>query len=79
MSNKPIPAGAMNLSREQEKALRDFAAKYGRNWKSKLNYKWMSGHDYREEGGCYLRQVRNQFGPSWLVRYKLPEAQEVTR
>jgi hypothetical protein len=61
------------LSPEQEKALVNFAAKYGRRWKSQLNYKWMSGHDCSEEGGNYLRQIRNEFGPAWLTKYRLPE------
>jgi hypothetical protein len=25
-----------------------------------------------EPNGNYLRQVRNEFGPSWLMKYRLP-------
>lgn len=63
---------------QQIEALRQFAAANGRTWKSSLRHCW--------EAGCYsnysgtersdlLQQVRNQFGPSWLVRFRLPDPQ----
>jgi len=57
----------------QVQALQEFASKYGRCWKSTLVRKWYNGSDDREPNGAFLRQVRNQFGPSWLKKFKLPE------
>ena len=54
-------------SQEQVDALREYAAENGRAWKSKLNHEWMTG----QQSGI-LQQIRNQFGPSWLIRFKLP-------
>ena len=56
-----------NPTPEQLAALQAFADKYGRNWKTKLNIAWGNGKDDREPGGALLRQVRNQFGNSWLA------------
>lgn len=53
---------------EQLAALSAYAAEHGRTWKSQLNDDWMNG---RASGP--LQQVRNQFGPSWLVRFRLPK------
>lgn len=63
---------------EQMEALRTFAAANGRTWKSKLNDAWMSGRysDYPATDRCdLLQQVRNNLGPSWLVRFRLPDPQ----
>ncbi len=62
---------------EQIQALVTFANANGRTWKSNLRHCW--------EAGCYdlhsgtermdlLQQIRNSFGPSWLVRFRLPSA-----
>jgi len=58
---------------EQLAALQAFAKKYGRYWKDALRTAWMNGRDDQEPDGNYLRQVRNQFGPSWLIKFKLPK------
>ena len=62
----------LRLSMEQFAALRAFADANGIRWKSKLNDAWMTGR-YRDYPGtdcyCYLQQVRNVFGPSWLVKF----------
>ena len=61
----------MKASDEQKDILRRFAAEQGRTWKSKLNHMWMSG-DYGDtsvDDGA-LQRIRNQFGPSWLVRLR---------
>jgi hypothetical protein len=34
---------------------------------------WFDGRDANEPDGGYLRQIRNQFGPSWLLKYRLPK------
>ena len=38
----------------------------GRYWKRALLKLWQEGGD---ENQPYLRQLRNQFGPTWLMRY----------
>ncbi len=58
------------VTNEQLKALRDFAAIYGRCWKQELREAWMSG-DGRDTGE--LRQLRNTLGPSWLISFRFPE------
>lgn len=53
---------------EQWKALKAFAAKHGRCWKSELRNEWMNacqGIDDFDQAGL-LQQIRNQFGPRWL-------------
>jgi hypothetical protein len=63
---------------EQIEALRLFASANGRNWKSELSNLWMNGaYNYAVLGGAdpgCLQQVRNEFGPSWLVRFSLRKA-----
>ena len=56
---------------EQIEALRAFAARYGPQWKSKLNLLWANGGDEREPDAPLLRQVRNQLGPSWLKKWRM--------
>lgn len=62
----------LTLSMEQLAALRAFADANGMRWKSKLNHAWMTGR-YRDYSGThaysYLQQVRNVFGPSWLIKF----------
>ena len=63
---------------EQLEALSLFAKANGRNWKSELNTLWMNGaYNYAVLGGAdsaCLQRVRNEFGPSWLVRFSLRKA-----
>jgi hypothetical protein len=59
---------------EQLAALRAYATANGRTWKSKLLHSWETG-DTHGQWTAPLRQVRNNFGPSWLVRFKFPAAQ----
>lgn len=61
------------LSAEQLNALRCFAAQYGRRWKSELRDCWMTGNYPSDCDSAALQNVRNAFGPSWLVRFRLPE------
>lgn len=58
------------LTREQVNALRDFERRNGRYWKSKLHDIWMTGDYGYEDDSASLQQIRNQFGPSWLVKFK---------
>lgn len=59
------------LSKEQHQALVCFAKREGRYWKSKLKWLWSVGLDDRQPDGAILRQIRNDFGAIWLVRFKL--------
>jgi hypothetical protein len=61
---------------EQLQALKDFARLHGRTWKSQLRESWMSGIYPFGVDTASLQQVRNGFGPSWLVRFSLKEASE---
>lgn len=62
-------------STEQIAALKGFAAINGRTWKSKLRQAWYDGnygdHGIEQYGdmAALLQQVRNTFGPSWLIRF----------
>lgn len=59
-------------TQEQLQALVRFAAANGRRWKVILMGKWETGKDEREVDGGLLRQVRNNLGPTWLTRFRLP-------
>jgi hypothetical protein len=71
----------LTLSPAQHEALVAFSMANGRDWKFKLNTAWMNGRyrdyplghrltaDERENIYCCLQQVRNTFGPSWLVKF----------
>ena len=60
---------------EQIEALKKFARINGRTWKSCLRHAWETGR-YADHGAAgysnLLQQVRNNLGPSWLVRFQLP-------
>ena len=60
-------------TQEQLDAIGRFAATHGRRWKSLLGDMWATGKDEVQPDAPLLRQVRNQFGPEWLVSYKLPK------
>lgn len=64
------------LTADQLAALRTFAKANGRAWKSKLNHAWSTGryNDYSGADDGLLQEVRNMFGPSWLVRLRLDDA-----
>ena len=70
------------LDADQLAALRTFADANGRDWKFKLNHAWSSGR-YREYNGTdnygYLQQVRNTFGPSWLVKFSFDNVKTHSR
>lgn len=57
---------------EQLDALRTFAKRHGRQWKSALVNAWAAGSDASEPNGHLLRQLRNRLGPEWLVGFRLP-------
>lgn len=53
-------------TQEQLTALREYASEHGRNWKSALLDDWM----YARVPGP-LQQVRNNFGPKWLMLFDI--------
>ncbi len=57
-------------SEDQLGALKRFAAAHGAQWKAKLAAAWP--RDIPGPDGALLRQLRNNFGPTWLNRFKLP-------
>lgn len=57
------------LSAEQLAALTEYAERKGRYWKNDLNLAW-----YNASESGYLQEIRNQFGPSWLVRFSFTDA-----
>ena len=62
---------------EQIQALATFADANGRTWKSGLRHCWEAGcyNSYSGTERCdLLQQIRNSFGPSWLVRFSLKKA-----
>lgn len=61
------------LTSEQLKAVQTYAANNGRQWKRLLNHAWMTGDYQVEDDSASLQQIRNSFGPSWLVRFRLPQ------
>ena len=58
-----------NPTPDQLEALRQYAEDHGRTWKAQLNRAWMTGPYGDNDHGNPLQCVRNQFGPSWLVRF----------
>jgi len=64
----------MNESQAIE-VLAQVKAKVGRMFKSQIRECWMTGnyrHHCLEQWSSQLQQIRNQFGPTWLTRVKLP-------
>lgn len=63
------------LSEAQMRAVVNFADKKGRGWRDQLMRCWLSasypGIDH--DSGAALQQVRNQFGPEWLVNVQIAD------
>jgi len=71
VKTKPTP--------DQLEALRRYSKAHGRTWKSKLNHAWITGQYDPSDFGSTLQCIRNQFGPSWLVRFSFKEAANTTK
>lgn len=56
---------ALTPTPDQLDALRDFAKKNGKNWKIALHAAWL-----KASAPPLLQQLRNQFGPAWLARFR---------
>ena len=71
----------MGLTDAQMDAIQQFAHRSGRNWKSHLRDAWMTGNYYNNtsEYAGELQTIRNEKGPSWLVKFRLPKFCEVPR
>jgi hypothetical protein len=62
------------LNPEQQETIALYAQEKGRNWKSQLLDEWLvASYRWNHPDKSYLlQQVRNQFGPTWLKKVKLP-------
>jgi hypothetical protein len=62
------------ITTEELGALKEFAKKYGPDWKRALNDCWIKGSDVNAiEDGHLLRRVRNKIGPSGLADIEFVE------
>ena len=59
----------------QLQALKTFAAENGRSWKAALREAWLTGNYPAGSDSASLQQVRNTFGPSWLVKFSIQETE----
>lgn len=58
-----------NITAIQLDALKSFAARNGRYWKSALRQKWETGVYDSQDDSASLQQIRNSFGCVWLGKY----------
>jgi hypothetical protein len=69
---------ARSLTEFEVQSLQAFAAANGRSWKSKLiDTYWYNARIWSGPVagmGSALHGIRNEFGPMWLGRYKLPRS-----
>lgn len=65
------------LTPDELEALRVFAAQFGHKWKDKLSMiYWYNARIFIDRNGFEypeLHRLRNEFGPEWLYKFKLPE------
>jgi hypothetical protein len=55
-------------------ALKDYAKRHGRYWKMCLRQSWETGRYADYDDWPSLQRVRNDFGPTWLKRFRLASA-----
>lgn len=67
-SATPVPRQPTDA---QMATLRAYAAWAGRTWKDKLNQDWQRARSDFPGDYAYLQQLRNAFGPSWLITVRL--------
>jgi hypothetical protein len=58
-------------TREQLDALGNFAANEGRTWKAALRHAWETGDYPTGSDSASLQQLRNTYGPSWLMAFNV--------
>ena len=56
------------LAAETMTAIRAYAGRHGRTWKSKLRRQWLTA-----SAPAVLQHLRNTHGPSWLNSFILPK------
>lgn len=62
----------MSLTTEQHTAISTYAQRHGRSWKADLRHAWMNGYySHPDDDSASLQQIRNTYGPSWLVRFRV--------
>ena len=61
------------MSNEQLTAMREWARINGRCWKAALRRAWETGDYAGFSGYQLLQQVRNSHGPSWLMKFRMPD------
>ena len=75
-AHQPLPgelpsATQYEITDDQRAAVAAFRDAKGREWKEELGLLWMSGQytraDIPGDQAALLQQVRNQFGPEWLM------------
>jgi hypothetical protein len=60
---------------EQIKAIITWADRMGRFWRRELHSAWMDGnYQGNRDISSGLQQVRNEFGPEWLIKFNLKAA-----
>ena len=66
-------AARRSLTSDEFAAVVSFAKDRGRYWKADLRVAWETGIYRSYENAGVLQTIRNAFGPSWLVSFKLPK------
>ena len=66
------------MTNEQIEAIQQWAKRHGRKWKSALRDAWMSGDYDTFEQSAELQRIRNEYGPTWLVAFRLSKVVEVS-
>ena len=66
---RSLRGGMGALDADEARAVREFAARKGRTWKTVLSAQWM-----RSEASPILMRLRNRLGPAWLKGLKLPKS-----
>lgn len=59
------------LTPDQLVALDNFRTEQGRSWKAELRLCWETGCYPNQHVAGYLQQLRNEFGPRWLIAYRV--------
>ena len=60
----------MHPAPDQLATLEAFRKRRGRFWKADLRAAWESGNYPAPSQAPHLQQLRNEFGPAWLNKYR---------
>ncbi|MFN3071338.1 hypothetical protein ACKWMY_24955 [Serratia sp. J2] len=60
------------MDEQQKNAIRKVMELHGENWKKELRYYWIKSSypGVLSSVSGTLQQIRNQFGPPWLSKFK---------